>query len=61
MGDAADWVTENGELGDLFDEFYEERLVLDALGDGLSVSAVAAKYNLTVDDVIEIKAWAKRF
>ena len=38
------------EWGD--DEFYEERMILDMHGRGMSVSAIAAKLGMSIDDVI---------
>lgn len=54
MGEMADATMEFGE-----DEFYEERLIVEEHGKGMSVSAIAAKHNLSVDDVIATLEWAK--
>ena len=54
MGDMADATMEWGE-----DEFYEERLIVEAYGDGMSPSAIAARYNISLSDVLGTLEWAR--
>lgn len=50
MGDMADWLTEQNEFE--FDEFEDERNIYDDYYDKkLSISAIAAKYNIPTYDV----------
>lgn len=50
MGDMADWLTEQNEFE--FDEFEDERNIHDDYyNKKLSISAIAAKYNIPIDDV----------
>lgn len=53
MGEMAEASMEWG-----YDEHYEERCIVEDHAGGMSISAIAAKYDYSREDVLDVLQWA---
>lgn len=59
MGEQADRIIEDGIISDIEDEYYEDRLIAQMRGEGMSVAAIGASMEIPVDDVIASLEWSR--